>query len=63
MCSYEMARSLCEAGLAGIAIVDILQEFGESAIKELHADFGMCVAASPRLSTSFQEVLMVDCIR
>lgn len=39
--SYEMARALCEAGLAGIAILDILQEFGESAIKELHADFGL----------------------
>jgi len=38
---YEMARSLCEAGLTGIAIVDILQEFGEIAIKELHADFGL----------------------
>lgn len=38
---YEMSRALCEAGLAGIAIVDILQEFGESAIKELHADFGL----------------------
>ncbi|KAA1080692.1 hypothetical protein PGT21_017322 [Puccinia graminis f. sp. tritici] len=38
---YEMARGLCEAGLAGIAILDILQEFGESAIKELHADFGI----------------------
>ncbi|KEI37008.1 uncharacterized protein L969DRAFT_90064 [Mixia osmundae IAM 14324] len=36
-----MARALCEAGLAGIAIVDILQEFGETAIKELHADFGL----------------------
>ncbi|KAA1115897.1 hypothetical protein PGTUg99_017902 [Puccinia graminis f. sp. tritici] len=36
-----MARGLCEAGLAGIAILDILQEFGESAIKELHADFGL----------------------
>ncbi|KAH9818022.1 hypothetical protein DFH28DRAFT_888937 [Melampsora americana] len=38
---FEMARALCEAGLAGIAILDILQEFGESAIKELHADFGL----------------------
>lgn len=38
---YEMARALCEAGLAGIAILDILPEFGESAIKELHADFGL----------------------
>lgn len=36
-----MARALCEAGLAGIAILDILQEFGESAIKELHTDFGL----------------------
>lgn len=38
---YEMARALCEGGLAGIAILDILPEFGESAIKELHADFGL----------------------
>jgi sorbose reductase len=45
MRSYEMARALCEAGLAGIAIVDILSEFGESAVKELHADFGLYVVS------------------
>lgn len=38
---YEMARGLCEAGLAGIAIVDVLEEFGDSAVKQLHTDFGL----------------------
>jgi hypothetical protein len=42
-----MARALCEAGLAGIAIVDILSEFGESAVKELHADYGLYVWGFP----------------
>ncbi|KAH8922251.1 NAD(P)-binding protein [Atractiella rhizophila] len=57
---YEMARALCEAGLAGIAIVDILQEFGEAAIKELHADFGLTASfykVDVRDSKAVEEVM------
>jgi len=38
---YEILRAFCEAGCAGIAIIDVLQEHGEEAIKEIHADFGI----------------------
>jgi len=38
---FEMLRAFCEAGAAGAAILDVLQEHGEEAIKELNADFGI----------------------
>ncbi|KAF9507148.1 hypothetical protein BS47DRAFT_1488988 [Hydnum rufescens UP504] len=38
---YEMLRAFCEAGAAGAAIIDVLQEYGEEAIKEIHAEFGI----------------------
>lgn len=38
---FEMARALCESGVTGIAIVDILDDAGQEAIKELNTDFGV----------------------
>ncbi|KAF8322609.1 NAD(P)-binding protein [Clavulina sp. PMI_390] len=38
---FEMLRGFCEAGAAGIAILDVLQEHGEEAIKEINTDFGI----------------------
>lgn len=39
--SYQMTRAFCKVGHAGIAIafLDILPEFGKSAINEMHTDF------------------------
>jgi sorbose reductase len=38
---YEMTRAFCEAGAAGVGILDVLQEHGETAVKELNEDFGV----------------------
>jgi len=38
---YQMLRGLCEAGAAGVAIIDVLEEFGNEAVKEINKDFGV----------------------
>ncbi|TIC67402.1 ARM repeat-containing protein [Wallemia mellicola] len=50
---FEMTRALCEAGCTSIGIFDILSEWGDSAVKELHASF-------PNVSASFYQLDVRD---
>jgi len=36
-----MTRAFCEAGAAGVGILDVLEEFGQTAVNELKEDFGV----------------------
>lgn len=41
---YSMAQAVVSCGLAGIAILDVLQDAGDEAAASLHADFGVASA-------------------
>ncbi|KAF3109545.1 hypothetical protein TWF569_003590 [Orbilia oligospora] len=41
---FNMASALCECGVKGIAILDILQEHGDDAIALLHQKYGVAAA-------------------
>lgn len=38
---YNMLQGFCDAGAAGAAIIDVLQEDGDAAVKALKSDFGV----------------------
>ncbi|TIA90061.1 hypothetical protein E3P99_01792 [Wallemia hederae] len=50
---FEMTRALCEAGCTSVGIFDILSEWGDSAVKELHSAF-------PNVSASFYQLDVRD---
>jgi sorbose reductase len=39
-----MASALCQAGVKAIAILDVLEEVGNAAVKELHEVYGVPAA-------------------
>lgn len=41
---YCMSEALCEVGLKAIAIMDVLQDHGDTAVAELHQKYNVAAA-------------------